>query len=323
MAPWSPAFLRAPRGCASRDRAGDRDRRVARSVPREANEGSQRGSQAVHRVLRILLCWAEDDATLSLTEVAQRIGLTLPTAHRMIKTLQSEGFLVQDRISGRYALGPAIMDLARVMLQRSDQEELVLTVVPHLERMRAITGETVGLHLPMGDIRMCVAELVSRQPIRAATGVGRTFKLPEGAAGKILVAWSPERFEIVETENRASRQQRDAFAKELERVRRQGYAISEGETIPGAAALAFPVFGPDGDVRAAINIPGPANRWTHRRMTADLPKLSDEANQVSEQLGHRLAPHPLPARSGSARAGTRPAARRAQGTRAPARGASR
>ena len=103
-----------------------------------ADQNLERGSQAVHRVLRILLCWKEQDSTLSLTEIAQRTNLTLPTAHRMIKALQRESFLVHDKISGNYALGPTILDLARVLLQRSDQDELVVTVIPHLERIREI-----------------------------------------------------------------------------------------------------------------------------------------------------------------------------------------
>lgn len=251
-------------------------------------ENSERGSQAVNRVLRVLLCWGEDDATLSLTDVSQRTSLTQPTTHRMIKALQREGFLVQDQVSGRYSLGPTVMDLARVLLQRGDQDELVLLVVPHLERIRSITGETVGLHLPMGDVRMCVAELVSRQPIRTATGIGRTFKLPDGASGKILVAWSPERLEIVEQELGASPQDRQQFSKVMERVRKQRFAISEGETIPGASALALPIFGPNGDVRAAINVTGPVNRWTQKLMLAHLPAVADQADQVSRLLGYRL-----------------------------------
>ena len=174
-------------------------------IAERSDASLERGSQAVHRVLRILLCWKEQDSTLSLTEIAQRTGLTLPTAHRMIKALQREGFLVHDKISGNYALGPTILDLARVLLQRSDQDELVVTVIPHLERMREITGETVGLHIPMGDLRMCLAELVSRRTIRTATGVGRTFPLPGGASGQVLTAWSEERMEMVEPPDRVRR----------------------------------------------------------------------------------------------------------------------
>ena len=252
----------------------------------ESQENEERGSQAVHRVLRILLSWKDDDSTLSLTEIAQRPGLTLPTAHRMIKALQRERFLVHDKVSGYYALGPTIMHLARVLLQRSDQDELVITVMPHMDRMRAITSETVGLHIPMGDLRLCVAELVSRQAIRTATGVGRTFPLPDGASGQILVAWSDERIEMAETRLRASNGRRKNLERVLKHVRENRYAMSEGETIVGASALAFPLFGPNRDVVAAINITGPANRWTQSAMMEHLDALSQEVAHVSEQLGY-------------------------------------
>ena len=257
------------------------------AVDKSADHRLERGSQAVHRVLRILLCWKEQDSTLSLTEIAQRTSLTLPTAHRMIKALQREGFLVHDKISGNYALGPTILDLARVLLQRSDQDELVVTVIPHLERMRAITEETVGLHIPMGDLRMCLAELVSRRTIRTATGVGRTFPLPAGASGQILTAWSQERLEMVEKQMGASAEGRAELHERLAKVRENRYAISEGETIPGASALAFPLFGPNNDVRAAVNITGPDSRWTRKEMMAHLPALTEEIEHISEQLGYR------------------------------------
>lgn len=260
---------------------------IDRTIVEAGQRGKEHGSQAVHRVLGILLCWTDEDSTLSLTEIAQRTGLTLPTAHRMIKALQEEKFLVHDKISGHYGLGPAILDLARVLLQRSDQDELVVTVIPHLERMRAITGETVGLHIPMGDLRLCIAELVSRNPIRTATGVGRTFPLPDGASGQILTAWSQERLELVERQLGASEERRNKLQQDLAKVRKNRYAISEGETIPGATALALPLFGPNKDVRAAVNVTGPASRWTRKEMMAYLPALMEEVDYVSEQLGYR------------------------------------
>jgi len=247
----------------------------------------ERGSQAVHRVLRILLCWKEQDSTLSLTEIAQRTNLTLPTAHRMLKALQRESFLVHDKISGNYGLGPTILDLARVLLQRSDQDELVVTAIPHLERIRETTGETVGLHIPMGELRMCLAELVSRRTIRTATGVGRTFALPNGASGQVLTAWSKERLEMVEAQLDASEATRKKLRAQMKKVRESGYAISEGETIPGASALAFPIFGPNGDVRAAVNITGPDQRWTRKEMMGHLSSLTEEVAYISEQLGYR------------------------------------
>lgn len=245
---------------------------------------SNRGSQAVHRVLRILLCWNEHQPTLTLTEVAKRTGLTLPTTHRMIKALQDEDFLVQDSASGKYSLGPAVTELARVVLQRGEQDELPIVSLPHLERMRAISGETVGLHLPMADSRTCVAELVSRAAIRTATGVGRSYPLPLGAAGKILVAWSAERLAM--TPKRSAAEDKE-LQRELARVVKHGYAFSEGETIPGARAVALPVFASGGIVVAAINVTGPAPRWTKDAMMAVLPQLVNESDQIAAQLGYR------------------------------------
>jgi IclR family transcriptional regulator, KDG regulon repressor len=258
-------------------------------------DDQERGSQAVHRVLRILRCWTVDDTSLSLTEIAQRTGLTLPTAHRMIKALQRESLFVQDSVSGRYSLGPTVMDLARALLQRADQDELAITAIPHLERMRAITGETVGLHVPLGDMRLCVAELVSQQPIRTATGVGRTYPLPRGASGKILVAWSPERLEIVMSAvDGIPPDERDKWQTEIALVRKRRYATSTGEVIEGASALALPIIGPNNDVRAAINVTGPTNRWTRQAMLRQLPELVYEAESISEQLGHRRDQGPQP-----------------------------
>lgn len=244
------------------------------------NSDGNRGSQAIRRVLGILNCWTEDQPTLSLTEIANQTGLTLPTAHRMIKALQDENFVVSDSISGHYSLGPAITELARVVLGRGSQGELPVLALPHLERMRAISGETVGLHIPTGDSRICVSELVSWEKIRTASGIGRSFPLPAGAAGKALVAWSSERLAMVNPN--PSKKLKVELAKVLE----DGYAISEGETIIGARGLAIPVFGPGGAVIAAINITGPAHRWTEERMREVLPELLQEVAAISAQLGH-------------------------------------
>jgi len=250
-------------------------------------ENEERGAQAVHRVLQVLSCWSQDGPALSLTKVAERTGLTLTTTQRMIKALQRENFLVSDGAPGKIRLGPTIMDLARVVLQRADQDELVMVALPHLKNIRRHTGETVGLHVPMGEDRLCAAELVSRQPIRTATGIGKLVKLPDGAAGKILVAWSPERLEIALLDGHETSQNGAALEASLAEVRRRGYAASYGETMTGASAVAVPIRGPNADVRAAINVTGPSDRWTPDKIRAGLPEIIAAADRISEQLGHR------------------------------------
>jgi DNA-binding IclR family transcriptional regulator len=81
--------------------------------------------------------------------------------------------------------------------------------------------------------------------------------------------------------------QRSKLAAELEQVRKRRYATSHGETIAGASALALPIIGPNNDVRAAVNVTGPAGRWTKQAMLKNLDELLQEVDSISALLGHR------------------------------------
>ena len=84
-----------------------------------ATDSSERGSQAIHRTLRILECFTLASPTVSLTELTRQTGLTMSTAHRIVKALQRTEFLTQDPLTNRYALGPEVMRLARVIMARA------------------------------------------------------------------------------------------------------------------------------------------------------------------------------------------------------------
>src|SRR5205809_43240 len=97
-----------------------------------ATDSSERGSQAIHRTLRILECFTLASPTVSLTELTRQTGLTMSTAHRIVKALQRTEFLTQDPLTNRYALGPEVMRLARVIMARAGDPELVAAAMPHL-----------------------------------------------------------------------------------------------------------------------------------------------------------------------------------------------
>ncbi|GAA2591394.1 IclR family transcriptional regulator [Dactylosporangium fulvum] len=262
-----------------------------------ANEPTaERGSQAIHRALQLLKCFSVERPTVSLTELTRQTGLTMPTVHRMVKALQSSGFLVQDAVTNRYSLGPAVMTLARVMMHRSANEDLVTAAMPHLEELRSITNETVGLHCPTAEARYCVAELVSRQPLRLSTGVGHTYELFIGATGHAILAFSkPETVERVLTRlEHADRRDypefeiptREQIEAELATIRRQGYAMSLGEVVANATAVAAPILSDQGIAVAAVNVTGPADRWTRPLMEQHTSDLIKVARQISARLGY-------------------------------------
>jgi IclR family acetate operon transcriptional repressor len=237
-----------------------------KSADESATVTSVTGAQTLLRALDILDAFAEEGASLSLADLGRRAGLTAPTTHRLVKALVSRGFLVTDT-SRRYSLGPAVMRLASVVMHRTD--DLAALSMPTLERLRELTGETASLHCLLGNERICVAELVSPEPIRMQSDVGRTYPIHAGAAGKAILAWQPE---VLDRPGLRLAQVTPAtitdaakLRRELERIRQRGYAESESEVVPGAASLAVPVLGGPTGVLAAVNVAGPAMRWNRAK----------------------------------------------------------
>jgi len=164
--------------------------------------------------------------------------------------------------------------------------------MPTLERLRMATGETVSLHCRVGDERVCVAELISSEPIRMESGIGRIYPIYAGAAGKAMLAWLPDAYETVRLRldqvGPATITDPAALDSELRRIRKRGYAVSESEVVAGAASLAMPIFGGNGAVIAAVNIAGPSMRLNRSK----LAKCRDELRREVESLTAVMASSP-------------------------------
>lgn len=226
------------------------------------------GAQAVYRALAILDAFDDVRSRLSAGELADALGLTVPTVHRIIHALTDRGFLERDEAAKTYRIGPSILRLARVASAGASAYELILPLVGEL---RDTWEETVGLHVRAGDRRVCIHELESPHRVRVVSGVGQSYSLASAAASKAMLAFtSPE--DLLVLARTLPEVQQPALRAELEEIRDRGYAMSHGETIPGARAVAVPIIGPDGTAEAALNVTGPAHR-----LTEDLAETIGEA----------------------------------------------
>jgi DNA-binding IclR family transcriptional regulator len=105
--------------------------------------------------------------------------------------------------------------------------------------------------------------------------VGAVLPLSQGSAGKVFLAWGPptEQNDI------------DRLAQQLATTRRRGWADSFGERAPGVASVSAPVFGPGGEVLAAISVSGPASRIAPLRAKTYAPAVIQAAREVESALG--------------------------------------
>ena len=252
-------------------------------MPHSAN-GSR--AQTVDRAIKILTCFDARTPGLTLTEVSRKVGLSLPTTHRLLRTLQSHDLVAWDMGSHRYGLGPGLVRLAQPILR---QDGALKLAVPILEQLCNLTRETVAVWWLVGRERVCVFELISPEPIHMAHGVGQAFPLYAGAGGKALMAY------LTETEVDSVLQHMDlasqakpepaALKDELDRVRRDGYATSLEEIVPGAASISAALRNASGRPLAAVNVTGPVARFTPERMDHDAVALLQAVRSINLRFG--------------------------------------
>jgi IclR family KDG regulon transcriptional repressor len=240
------------------------------------------GAQSVVRALSILQTVTPSSPGVTPSGVALRFGYSIPTAYRLLRALESEGFLTLDRVAHEYYPGPEILRLSGVIL---DHDDLIPRLFSSLARLRDLTGESAALHWRHGNSRASVQELVSSHAVHVTVGVGRRYPLTRGAAGKALLSAAEEKdveFLLSDPALVPPIAGRDSFRAELESARKLGFAASRGETITAAASVAAPVDWVHRGV-AAISITGPAERFGPAQQAAASYALLDELDRLRQR----------------------------------------
>jgi DNA-binding IclR family transcriptional regulator len=155
-----------------------------------------------------------------------------------------------------------------------------------MRRVWEASGETVALFIPEGLMRLCVAELPSQQALSFKRGVGYRERLVLGASGRAILA---EIESSVDLKAYAAGLDLDLekCREELKKGRLRGYAISRDELLPGAVAVAVPIFDGSDRVAGSLGIFGPSVRIPDARVREFGTLLIREAAEISAALGRR------------------------------------
>jgi IclR family transcriptional regulator, acetate operon repressor len=254
----------------------------------------EKGTQTVQsfdRAVAILDAFTPDRSQLGVSEIARITGLKRSTVHRLLVSLRGHELIQQVPNSKNYALGPHVLRLAQVAFSNVNLQTAAGAVMP---RLRDECHETVGLHARLGPATRTVLDQVeSRQPLRRIyTEIGIPIPIYQGAPGKVLLAYSsPELQEGVlagKLEAATPRTITDPIKlrAELERTRKNHYALSFEERVVGISTLAVPIFNHTGSVVAALSVTGPSTRVTRKRLVEMVPPARSAARVISENLGH-------------------------------------
>lgn len=222
------------------------------------------GPRAVFRLLDLLKLLAAHRESLTLTEVSVALGVSKSTFIDTLHGLTARGFLIQE--ANRYRLGPAIHRLAADIMTNWSPPEAIRHYV---RQVAAETGESVGFAVPDWEIGQVIyIEAVnSIHPVHYAMRAGIRAPLFASASGRVILAHSPvERTTTYLGKARlteftpATRTTRESILENLEEIRKVGHCASFGEMLSDTAAIAVPIFGPDGSILGALMLAAPLER---------------------------------------------------------------
>lgn len=240
-------------------------------------------------VLRVLALFGPRVADRGVTEVARALGCYKSRAHRALRLLEQERFLQRRPSSGRYALGPRAYELGRAATDQFSPAELA---GPFLEALARAVRATALLRTLTGGEVLTVALCESPEAVKVSLQRGSWAPFNYGATGKVLCAALPEaevsrliREHGLQRLTPKTITNPTRFRQELALVRRRGYAFSDEEALPGVRGVAAPVFGPGGEILAALGVTLPAAQLPLRRLPAVVRAVRRAAAGLSAALG--------------------------------------
>ena len=220
--------------------------------------------QVIARAATILRALEEENAGLSLGQIAQRVNLARSTVQRIVSALETEKLVIAATPNGRVRLGPTILRLAA-----SVRSDFISLARPFLERLSAELHETVDLSTVKKDHLVFIDQVIGSQRLRTVSAVGETFPLYCTANGKAYLAQLSEPAvealigRAFEPRTPNTHKRIDALLADLKTTRRNGVAYDREEHTLGICAVGVALQDPLGNA-VAISVPVPSQRFPDR-----------------------------------------------------------
>lgn len=271
---------------------------------RPVEEPGQRAIQSIEVGGQLLLALAAHDGPMSLKDLAARAGLPSSRAHPYLVSFGRLGLISQDPASGRYALGPAALQIGLTCLHQLDP---IRAAGPVAARLAEQTGFAVAIAL-WGNFGPTVVRMIeARQPLLVAiragtvmslfgTATGRAFaaalppaQLFEAAAGLATPVGGPPATARPGVEAGLTKAEEDLVGRARRDVQRHGVVRAEGQPIPGVNAFSAPCLDGEGKPALVITLLGHQDKLPVSWDSAGAQAVRAAAAEISSHLGW----HPL------------------------------
>ena len=250
--------------------------------------------QSLVRALAIVNRLAGADDGIGLTEVAQQVGLSPSTAHRLLTTLEQERYVHFDPERRLWSVGVQAFVAGSAFLKT---RSLAGVARPHMRALMELTEETVNLAVEDQLEAVYLSQVECRQMMRAFARPGGRVPLHCSSVGKALLSAIPDnqlgailhrrglpRVTVKTLHTTAS------LRADLAETRQRGYAVDDEEHAVGLRCVAAVVFNENAEAIGAVSVSGPMARISDARIPLLGQTVRAAADAITGQLGGELPP---------------------------------
>jgi len=252
-------------------------------------------STTLERACDVLRLFTPQKPRWTISELAHHLDVPKSGIFRLVKTFERKQFLQSRDDSYEYELGSGIWELTGTVFGK--RERLVEKGSPYLRELNNTTGLLVSLRVLENEQMVIVDRVEGKDPVKVIVPVGSHQPLNHGAPGKLLLAYRypkqsaqlrelMSRGKIIKLTERTLMEPR-RLEDELNKIRRLGYATSDGEAIRGTIGIAAPVWNSMGQVEAALALTAVESLCDMKQLIRFLPALKRTAENISQVLGYQ------------------------------------
>ena len=261
----------------------DRARATARS--------DDSGAQCIHRSFGIVRFLASSPPQgVKLTDIAAKLNLSHPTAHRILKALEKEGVVERVQGSRRYTVG---CEAAWLGLAAVARFPITTVAAPLLDSLSRMIGDSVFLAVPSLNDSVYADRRIGSYPVQAVgLPIGARRPLGVSVAGRAMLAFMPERDVATVLQTNASRFAAyrcspDMVLQGAREARQQGYLCADSVTAREKRVVSVPILDMVGAPVAAISVIASRSRLPNGRLAQLLPALRSATDEIARNLSHR------------------------------------
>jgi len=245
--------------------------------------------QSVSHALDVVEQFGGEHDELGVTELSKRLKLHKNNVFRLLATLESRGYIEQNKATENYRLGIRCLQLGQRYVT---QMGLLRQAHPIIESLSHSANETAFVAVLRKACVVPLDAVEADRPVRLTSRIGEALPLHCTAAGKVQLAFISDadlREALIEGLPRYTDStivDRQALLQHLRTVAERGFSIEMGEHIADVNSVAVPIRDYTRNVVGSLAVSGPAHRMGVEQIEKEMAPLLQKAGQeLSSRLG--------------------------------------